>query len=257
MQENYTVTEVCRKLNKSRSTVYRYLKQNKIKKIKYKGQYQISKTELQKFITETPKRNIIDKATQFISMKNLRKNFSYYQIKKMVEEKKLRKINKRYYENLEFDEWEQHTHRIDELNYYQIDVYIPNGVVCLYSAAVFYNLTTHVPWTVEVAIPRNQRVCKLPDRPSMTPFYFSKKRYKLGLINKKSKNGFYRIYDLEKTICDFIAYRKKIDAFTYKEVINNYIRHPNRNLKKLHEYAKQLKVEAILNIYLEVLPLSL
>ena len=65
MQENYTVIEVCKKLNKSRSTVYRYLKQNKIKKIKYKGQYQISKTELQKFITETSKK------TSLIKQRNL------------------------------------------------------------------------------------------------------------------------------------------------------------------------------------------
>ena len=70
MQENCTVTEVCRKLNKSRSTIYRYLIQNKIKGTKYKGQYQISKIELQKFSTETSKKNSINNATQFISMKD-------------------------------------------------------------------------------------------------------------------------------------------------------------------------------------------
>ena len=249
----YKVNDLIEKLNVSRSTVYGYLKQKKIKSFKIKGQYRIHEEKLQEFLQENSKKFIINKATQFVSIIELKKNYSYYKINKMVANKQLKKINKRYYENLDFADEERDIYQIDEDDFYHVDVYIPNGVVCQLSAAVYYELTTHIPWTVNVAVPRNQKVYNLPSRPSMTPIYYSDKRYKLGIIEKKSKNGFYRIYDLEKTICDFLAYRTKTDAFTFREIMNNYIQRSDKNLSKLNTYARKLRVRNILKTYKEVL----
>lgn len=71
MQKTYTISEVCSILNKSKSTVYRYLKQNKLRGTKYKGRYQISEIELEKFITENSKKEFINKSKQFNSMVQL------------------------------------------------------------------------------------------------------------------------------------------------------------------------------------------
>ena len=57
------------------------------------------------------------------------KGFSYYKINQMVEQGILIKLNKRYYENANFDG--------EESDFYYAYAFVPDGVVCLLSAAVY------------------------------------------------------------------------------------------------------------------------
>ena len=66
------------------------------------------------------------------------------------------------------------------------------------------------------------------------------------------KNAF-RIYDMEKTVADILFYRNKVGIEETKEVLVNYLARKERNLNKLHRYAKELRCEKILSTYLEVL----
>jgi excisionase family DNA binding protein len=249
----YKTKDLAKILNVSRSTIYRYLKDKKIKYFKVNGEYRIFKTELDEFIQKNLKRFQINKARKFISIIELKDNYSYYKINKMVKNKQLRKVNKRYYENLHFNYMEREPYTIDEDHFYDVDVYIPNGIICQLSAAVFYGLTTHWPCTVDVAVKRNQKVYNLPDTFSMTPVYYSDTRYRLGIREINSKNGSYRIYDLEKTVCDFVFYRNRNDPFTYQEIMKNYVQHKDKNFSRLYEYAEQLHVDKIIELYMEIL----
>ncbi|MBL0287611.1 MAG: hypothetical protein IPQ19_09430 [Bacteroidetes bacterium] len=61
------------------------------------------------------------------------------------------------------------------------------------------------------------------------------------------------IYDLEKTVCDAIKHRGKIGEDITIEVIKNYINSSNRDLNKLMNYAKTLRIEKITEQYLKPL----
>ena len=99
--------------------------------------------------------------------------FSYYRINQMVEQGMLTKLNKKYYENLGFDG--------EESDFYYVYAYVPDGVVCLLSAAVYYNLSTYRLEAIDVAIPRNGNVSTLPDWPELKVCYFTDDRYyKIG-----------------------------------------------------------------------------
>ena len=126
-----------------------------------------------------------------ISGKELKeKGLTYYKINQLVKEGVLRKLNKRYYENMNY------TGELTDFSY--IPAYIPQGVICLMSAAVYYDLTNYMPHSVDVAIPRKSRVSTLPDWPSIDLYYYTDYRYNLGI----EEHNNIRIYDIEKTEAD-------------------------------------------------------
>ena len=131
--------------------------------------------------------------------------------------------------------------------------YAPTGVVCLMSAAVFYNLSTYRPNVIDVAVSKNKNVSTLPDWPSFNLYYFEKDRFQTGVqVIKEGPNQF-QIYDIEKTVVDIVYYRNKIGIEETKEILMNYLNRNDRDINKLYRYAKQLKCSYILKTYLEVL----
>ena len=118
---------------------------------------------------------------------------------------------------------------------------IPNGVLCLYSAWYVYKLTDQVPVEHYVAVEKSRKVT-LPDYPPIKLCYWSKKTYEVGIIEKEIAGHICRIYDMEKSVCDAIRMRNKIGMDVCSEIVRNYMKHPERNLNKLSEYAKTLRV---------------
>ena len=61
------------------------------------------------------------------------------------------------------------------------------------------------------------------------------------------------IYDLERTLCDIIRSRNKIDSQIVIETLKNYVHRKNKDLHRLYKYAENFGVEKILYHYMEVL----
>ena len=190
--------------------------------------------------------NKISETKQFYSTKELNDaGFSYYKIQQMVHDGTFTKLNKSMYENVNF---------IGDTNDFStVNAYIPKGVVCMLSAARYYNLTTFLPDAVDIAIERSMKVSTLPKWPSVNLWYFPSSRYSTGIEEIKNLEGNVKIYDVEKTVIDILYYRNKVGIDITKEVLINYLSRKDRDLNKLHQYACNLKCEKILNTYLEVL----
>ncbi|MDY5229369.1 MAG: hypothetical protein SPH37_10165, partial [Sodaliphilus sp.] len=60
------------------------------------------------------------------------------------------------------------------------------------------------------------------------------------------------ITDLERSVCDAVKYRNKIGLDTTAEIIRNYLKKDKRNLSRLSEYAKRLRVANTLKNYLMI-----
>ena len=173
------------------------------------------------------------------------KGFSHYKINQMVEHGKLIKLNKKFYENTNFEGVES--------DFYYAYAFVPDGVVCLLSAAVYYNLSTYRTDAIDVAIPRKAKVSTLPDWPELNICYFTDERFEAGIEMIEDGNNRFRIYDIEKTVVDIVFYREKIGIEETKEVLLNYLRRSDRDLNRLIRYADMLKCGDIMKMYLEVL----
>lgn len=173
------------------------------------------------------------------------KGLTYYKINQLVQSGNLTKLNKSYYEN--------NNYKDDDNDFFYVSAYATDGVVCLMSAAVYYNLTTFIPDAVDVAIPKKRKITTLPDWPMFQLYYFDGLKFELGIEEITiGENGF-KIYSIEKTVVDIVNYRNKIGIEEAKEILKNYLSKEERNLNLLIQYSKQLKCYDILSTYLEVL----
>lgn len=173
------------------------------------------------------------------------KGFSQYKASKLVGEGKLIKLNKSYYENVDY--------RGEEADFYYSRAYAPKGVICLLSAAAYYRLTTFVPDAVDVAIPRKAKVSTMPDWPQMKVHYYTDDRHELGVTTVKEGGNEFQIYDMEKTVADIVFYRERVGIEETKEILVTYLHRKDRNLNRLLQYAKLMKCDKVMRQYLEVL----
>jgi predicted transcriptional regulator of viral defense system len=168
-----------------------------------------------------------------------------YKIRQLVNAGVLNKLNKKYYENTAYTG--------DESDFLYAFAYAPDGVICLMSAAVYYDLTTYRPDAVNVAIERKARVPTLPVFPELNISYYTDDRFNTGIREIQVGKNHFRIYDLEKTVVDIVYYREKVGIEETKEILINYLRRDDRDLNRLIRYAEKLKCGVALKTYLEVL----
>lgn len=176
-------------------------------------------------------------------LKNM--GYTYYKIKKLEKAGMLSRINRSTYENLDY--------KGDENDFFSVEAYVPNGVICLMSAARYYGLTNFLPDAVDVAIERKKKVNTLPDWPEIRIFYFSPSRMDIGVTEIYEGENSFHIFDIEKTVVDIIYYRNKIGIEETSEVLKNYLKRRDRQIDKIYAYAKRLRCEKVVRTYLEVL----
>lgn len=172
-------------------------------------------------------------------------NLSYYVINKFVENNVLKKLNRKNYENLNY------TGDFNEFVY--VNAFFSKGVICLISAASYYELTNIIPQSVDIAIYKKDNVRILPEWPNVSLYYYSKKRHNLGIKKVNVGNDFFYIYDIDKTVADIVYYREKIGIQETKEIIKNYLINKDKNLNSLVRYAKELGCYEVIKTYMEVL----
>lgn len=128
---------------------------------------------------------------------------------------------------------------------------VPGGVICMYSAWFYYDLTVQIPQGLNVAIEKSRKV-KLPAYPFIELYYWQKEYQELGVTEIKIEGIDVKIYDVHKSVCDAVKFRTKIGTETFAEILKTYIRRKDRNLTKLMEYARMMRVESVLKTYLEI-----
>lgn len=111
------------------------------------------------------------------------------------------------------------------------------AVICMLSAASYFELTTFNSSYITVAVPHNTPKFKL-DYPPIKVYYFADSYYSPGIEILKTKSGIVRIYNKEKTIGDLFRYINKIGEDIAFEALKEYLRNRREmNIPKLLEYA--------------------
>ncbi len=190
--------------------------------------------------------NTIQENKKFITITELKEmGYSYYKIGQLEKDGILHRINRSTYENLSYQG--------DENDFFSAEAFVPNGVICLMSAARYYNLTNFLPNAVDVAIDRKKKVSTLPDWPEIKIFYFDSTRMDIGVTEVDEDGNKFHVFDIEKTVVDIIYYRNKVGIEETAEVLKNYLKRSDRQLNRLYDYAKRLRCEKVIRTYLEVL----
>jgi predicted transcriptional regulator of viral defense system len=79
--------------------------------------------------------------------------------------------------------------------------------------------------------------------PNINIHYVKKEWLNLGVTSRKTVFGNpVRVYSYERTLCDVILNRDKVDPETYVKLIRGYSSYMERNLKELQEIANKMGV---------------
>lgn len=127
-------------------------------------------------------------------------------------------------------------------------------IIFSHDTALFLNgLSERTPFTHSVTIPSNTKL-SAPSREECICFYIKPQLHQLGSITKKTTFGNeVRCYNAERTICDLLRSRNRLDEETVINAMKTYAVSPNKNLNLLALYAPQFGIDKTLKKYMEVL----
>ena len=127
-------------------------------------------------------------------------------------------------------------------------------IIFSHDTALFLNgLSERTPFIHSVTIPSNTKLSNLL-REECVCYYIKPELHQVGVIKKKNTLGNeVRCYNAERTICDLLRSRNRLDQETVISAIKNYVVSSDKDLNLLAVYASQFGVDKILKKYMEVL----
>ena len=117
-----------------------------------------------------------------------------------------------------------------------------NAIYSNTTALYLHGFSNRIPIKYDVTI-NNGYNGSLQKEDNVNLFYTKRELLELGVINYKLDSGnIIRVYDLDKTICDIIKNKKKIDVEIFNKAIREYFYSKKKNTLKLYEYAKKMNI---------------
>ena len=161
----------------------------------------------------------------------------------MVAEGKLERVDRGVYVSIDAIE--------DEM--YAMQTKYPKLIYSHETALYLHGLSDRTPFEYSASVPSGYKVVgSVADRFNI--YYIKKELHELGVETVKSSHGNpIRAYDVERTVCDLIRSRSRIDVQILNDALKRFVKLKSADHSILLEYARKLKVEAVLKSYLEVL----
>ena len=143
--------------------------------------------------------------------------------------------------------------KLNNMDTYEIlTALVPDAVISLFSAAQYHELSSVIPQKIDIALPAPRRIPILPENLHVKIHKAIPRIYAVGIQTVKNDGYPLKIYDRERTVCDFFRMRLQIGKDCAFEVLKNYMA-GKKHLQKLSEYAETLQIKGVLFPYLEVL----
>ena len=164
-------------------------------------------------------------------------------LKILVERGKLERVRRGVYVSPE---------TFEDVMYYMQHKY-PKIIYSHETALYFHGLTDRTPMIYSITVPSDYKVLKT-NFENFKIYYIKMGLYNLGMTDVVTSFGNnIRIYNLERSICDMIRSRNKIDVQIVNESMKRYVKLKTANFRLLGEYSKLMNVENIVQKYMEVL----
>ena len=121
------------------------------------------------------------------------------------------------------------------------------------SALFFHDLTDREPSPYAITVRRGYSTTRLKAE-GLSVYTIKPEFFDVGVSSGQTPFGHtVPVYDMERTICDLLRSRSRIEIQTFQGALKAYARRKDKNLRALMQYAGMFKVEKILRQYLEVL----
>ena len=131
---------------------------------------------------------------------------------------------------------------------------IPKAVYSHETALYLHDLAEKEPLPLTVTVPSKYNNPKLLSEDVKT-VYVKNDWYELGISTVKAYAGeaTITVYDMERTICDIIRKRSTTDPAVFNYAVKKYMKRQDRNLIRLTEYAKVMRLEKTIHETMGVL----
>lgn len=140
---------------------------------------------------------------------------------------------------------------VDE--YFLLQLRAPGLIYSLGTALYFHGYSNRVPNIISITVVQGYNTHRIADK-KIRVRYSKADIFEIGLSSITTPQGSeVRCYNLERTICDIVKERTKIDPQIFSDAMNQYFGNKRINSKRLMEYAKELGIEEDIIKYLEVL----
>ena len=121
------------------------------------------------------------------------------------------------------------------------------------TALFFHDLTDREPMEYTVTVKTGCNPTKMKAE-GIQVFTIKSELHGVGITTAQTPFGHtVPVYDMERTVCDLLRSRSRIEIQTFQGALKAYVRRKDKNLRTLMQYAGMFRVEKILRQYLEVL----
>jgi predicted transcriptional regulator of viral defense system len=121
------------------------------------------------------------------------------------------------------------------------------------TALFMHGLSDREPFIYSVTLPTGYNTTQL-NHNNLKTFTIKRDLLELGITSAKTTYGnTIVVYDIERTICDMLRSRNRVDKQVLSEGLKRYINNPTKDLNKLVKYAQSLGMYSVLKRYLELI----
>jgi len=141
---------------------------------------------------------------------------------------------------------------IEDEMYYMQKKY--TKIIYSHETALFlHDLSDRTTFEYSVTVPSGYKVVSNL-REEMKIYYIKEDLHQLGVISYTNNFGNeIKIYNLERTICDMLRSRNRMDIEIINKTMKKYVRKKETNYKLLYDYSKKLNIEGVVRKYMELL----
>lgn len=128
----------------------------------------------------------------------------------------------------------------------------PNAAVCLISALSYHGITTQIPSSVNLAVPRgsyNRVKLSIP----VSLYRFDPKTFDQGLETHRVGGMALKIYSPARTVVDCFKFRNKLGLDVALEALRLARQRKHLQNRELLQYARLLRVEKSMSPYLQAI----
>ena len=140
-----------------------------------------------------------------------------------------------------------------EDSYFIFQYKCPKAVFSHETALYFHDLSDRTPIEIMITVPSGYNSRLLKDN-NYKFSYIKDELYELGKIMIKTPygNDVY-CYDIERTICDIIRDKNKIEKYQFIDALKRYSDLKIKDIFKLYDYAEKFNIKNEVKNYMEVL----
>lgn len=128
------------------------------------------------------------------------------------------------------------------------------GIFSHETALFFHELSDRTPMQLMMTIPNGYNTRIMKDTEHYRFFYLTNDKLGLGITTMRTSYGNeVAVYDKERTICDCIRNKNKLDSDIVVAAVKRYMKEKEANYSKLLNFAETFRIRDAVKQYMEVL----